>query len=296
MALSHIFVNLKRFDISDALGGVCPSTDPELWIKEVMRESLSLGLDKDKRMELAFFLPEGLILPAKAILAGSGISIGCQGVFREDVAPGGNFGAFTTLRTAKAARNLGCEWALIGHSEERKNLLDVMAAYDPDLRAKPEKLSAGYAAVEAWLRACVQRAAEAGLKVLLCIGENAEERAAGPSHFLSVLQSQISSALSGTSLDGRAAIAYEPIWAIGPGKTPPDGATIRSTLDAVRDILKNNGLGSVPVVYGGGLKKENAAEVRSAGSDGGLIALTRFTGKIGFSAKDLHEIASLYLG
>jgi triosephosphate isomerase len=74
------------------------------------------------------FFPEAHLPGAGAALDGSGaIRLGCQGVYREDTAPGGNFGAFTTNRTANAAAELGCESALIGHCEERADKAGVLA-------------------------------------------------------------------------------------------------------------------------------------------------------------------------
>lgn len=70
----------------------------------------------------------------------------------------------------------------------------------------------------------------------------------------------------------RVVIAYEPIWSIGPGKTPADKDYISKIASFVKE--KTNGM---PIVYGGGLKQENAAMLASIEEiDGGLIALTRF--------------------
>nr|HML45187.1 triose-phosphate isomerase [Clostridia bacterium] len=86
--------------------------------------------------------------------------------------------------------------------------------------------------------------------------------------------------------------AYEPVWAIGPGKQPPDAATIA---EAARFIKER--AGNCPVVYGGGLKADNAAMLAAIPEiDGGLIALTRFSGKIGFYPEEFLEIIRLYFG
>lgn len=55
---------------------------------------------------------------------------GCAGVFREDVEPGGNFGAFTTNKPAAALKAIGCSWVVVGHSEERKDKLSFLKMYD----------------------------------------------------------------------------------------------------------------------------------------------------------------------
>ena len=67
--------------------------------------------------EFAAFVPEAHLIGAVAGAAGSPLGVGCQGVHTADTAPGGNFGAFTTLRTGNAVSQLGCTWALIGHCE-----------------------------------------------------------------------------------------------------------------------------------------------------------------------------------
>ena len=97
-------------------------------------------------------------------------------------------------------------------------------------------------------------------------------------------------------LDGvdrsRVVIAYEPIWSIGPGKTPADKPYIEKIARFVKERT-----GGLDVVYGGGLKADNAAMLASiADIDGGLIALTRFSGEIGFYPDEYLEIIRLYLG
>ena len=87
-------------------------------------------------------------------------------------------------------------------------------------------------------------------------------------------------------------IGYEPIWSIGPGKTPAGRDAI---LETARFIKAQSG--GIDVVYGGGLKADNAAMLASIDEiDGGLIALTRFAGEIGFYPDEYLEIIRLYLG
>lgn len=87
-------------------------------------------------------------------------------------------------------------------------------------------------------------------------------------------------------------IAYEPIWSIGPGKTPAGKEYITKIAKFVKEQT-----GGLDVVYGGGLKSDNAEMLASIGEiDGGLIALTRFAGEIGFYPEEYLEIIGLYLG
>jgi len=135
--VKEIFVNLKRFEVPRSLGGVCPVDNPKEWIERVMAESVRYGLGKLPDIRVTYLLPEALIISALAKLATypadevQNLQIGCQGVSRENITPGGNFGAFTTNLPAAAAKNLGCTGAIIGHSEERKDKLGIIERYDP---------------------------------------------------------------------------------------------------------------------------------------------------------------------
>ena len=130
-------------------------------------------------------------------------------------------------------------------------------------------------------------AIEAGISPLYCIGESLEER---QTSWKKVLNLQIEEGLKGIDLT-KVKIAYEPLWAIGPGKTPATAEEIKEVTDFIKSIV------NVPVLYGGGLKSDNAASVsKIEGVDGGLIALTRFSGEIGFYPEEYLEIIRLYLG
>ena len=86
-------------------------------------------------------------------------------------------------------------------------------------------------------------------------------------------------------------IGYEPVWSIGPGKTPADKSYITKTARYIKEKT-----GGLDVVYGGGLKKDNAKMLSSIEEiDGGLIALTRFDGDIGFYPEEYLEIIHTYL-
>ena len=168
--------------------------------------------------------------------------LGCQGVYRDDTAPGGNFGAFTTNRPAAAAKALGCESVLIGHCEERADKLGILAEAGVTGAAASD-------AVNRLLNREVKAAAARGLSVLYCIGEKAEEQ----ERWQEVLGGQLDTGLAGVD-KGRVAIAYEPIWSIGPGKTPADRPYIQKIARFVKERT-----GGLPVAYGGGLKADNAA-------------------------------------
>ena len=277
--MKHIFLNLKRFDIPKELGGVNSLAPTDSWAKTII-EGIDKGLDKHqgKDIEFGVYLPEAHLLSAvKAKKADSMVSVGSQGVYRDDVAVGGNFGAFTTNLTAKAASVIGCGTTIIGHCEERKNYADILA----------EVSTSDSDAVNRLLNKSVKKAMEAGLSVLYCIGEKAEEQ----DEWQEVLKKQIDIGIEGVD-KSKVCIAYEPVWAIGPGKTPPDKEYITKIAKYVKQVT-----GGLDVVYGGGLKQDNAGMLASIEQiDGGLIALTRFSGDIGFYPEEYLEIVDLYLG
>ena len=174
--MAFIGVNLKRFDVPRKLGGICQKENPREWIRWVITRSVENGLGRLEGFNIVYLLPEALILDAREALEGfpadetRSIRIGSQGVFREDVRPGGNFGAFTTNLPAAAVRNMGCTWSIIGHSEERRDKLGIMAAYDPQLSTNNGSRAASSQAVNTLINREVVCAIEAGLNVLLCEG------------------------------------------------------------------------------------------------------------------------------
>ena len=277
--MKHIFLNLKRFDITPEHGGVNRLASPDAW-GEAVTSSIKDVSARYADAEFAAFVPEAHLIGAVAGAAGSPLGVGCQGVHTADTAPGGNFGAFTTLRTGNAVSQLGCTWALIGHCEERMNLRAIMGEAGADAAAVE-------AAVNRILNREVKAAQAAGLKGLFCMGEREEE----VDRWDEVLATQVREGLEGVDLSC-VRVAYEPVWSIGPGKTPAG----KEHITRVAELAKQAS-GGLPVVYGGGLKSDNAEMLASIDAiDGGLIALTRFTGEIGFYPDEYFEIVRLYLG
>ena len=212
-----------------------------------------------------------------ALCESSPVQVGSQGVYRVNTAMGGNFGALTTNRPASIVKAMGCTSALIGHCEERNDKAGILAeagVTDP-------------AAVNRLLNQEVKLAVEQGLSVLYCIGEKSEEQ----DRWQEVLGEQLSTGLNGVDTS-RVVVAYEPIWSIGPGKTPAGKDYITKIARFVKEHT-----GGLDVVYGGGLKVDNAEMLASIPEiDGGLIALTRFQGEIGFYPEEYLEIIKTYLG
>lgn len=277
--MKHIYLNLKRFDVPKTSGGVNSLAKISDWASHIVQatdKELSSLCNQD--VEFVQFYPEAHILHAVAARAEeSPIHIGCQGIFTQDTELGGNFGAMTTFLPASAAEALGCTHVLIGHCEERRAkeaMLKVAGVTD-------------FSAVNVILNQEVRAATKRKLKVLFCIGETSEEQVRRDE----VLCEQLKLGLK--DVDMRyVTIAYEPVWSIGPGKEP-------ASRDYIQDVAKliKSETGGIDVVYGGGLKKDNAQMLASIEEiDGGLIALTRFQGEIGFYPDEYLEIIRTYLG
>jgi triosephosphate isomerase len=180
-------------------------------------------------------------------LRGSGIGVGVQDV---EVAASG---AFTGANSAEMARTMGCEYALVGHSERRQL----------------------YGETDAQVGARCKAALSAGLLPIVCVGETLQQRRAGDVD--TVIQRQLTAALAPLAEDqlGAITLAYEPVWAIGTGETAtPETAQqvhagIRAWLRAsypawVADQMR--------IQYGGSVKPHNAAELLSCPDiDGALV-------------------------
>ena len=277
--MKHLYLNLKRFDVPVEFGGVnriAPVADWGKYIVEHTQEGLK-HYDPNQ-VEFVQYFPEAHILGAVgALCEGSPVQVGCQGVYRMNTAVGGNFGAFTTNRPASIVKAMGCTSTIIGHCEERNDKAGILA----------EAGVADTAAVNRLLNQEIKLAIEQGLTVLYCIGEKSEEQ----EQWQQVLGDQLSIGLDGVDTS-KVVIAYEPIWSIGPGKTPADKPYITKIARFVKERT-----GGLDVVYGGGLKVDNAEMLASIEEiDGGLIALTRFQGEIGFYPDEYLEIIKTYLG
>ncbi len=276
--MKHIYLNLKRFDVPAELGGVNRIADMKEWGKYIVENTQEeLKKYSPEEVEFAMFFPEiHLFSACQAKTENSPVQVGCQGVFRDDVAPGKNFGAFTTGRPAAAMKAAGCETVIIGHCEERNNLAGILA----------EAGVVNTKAINTILNKEIKSAVDRGMKVLYCIGEKSEEL----EQWQEVLGEQLELGLKDVD-KSKVTIAYEPVWSIGPGKIPADKEYITKIAKFVKE--KTDGM---DIVYGGGVKQDNAAMLASIPEiDGGLIALTRFQGEIGYYPEEYLEIISLYM-
>ena len=277
--MKHLYLNLKRFDVPVEYGGVNRIAPLKDWGSYIVSHTQD-GLKKydPSQVEFVQYFPEAHILGAvSALCENSPVQVGCQGVYRMNTAVGGNFGAFTTNRPASIAKAMGCTSTIIGHCEERNDKSGILA----------EAGVTDTAAVNRLLNQENRLAVEQGLTVLYCIGEKSEEQ----ERWQEVLGEQLSVGLDGVDTS-KVVIGYEPVWSIGPGKTPAGKDYITKIARFVKERT-----GGLDVVYGGGLKVDNAEMLASIEEiDGGLIALTRFQGEIGFYPDEYLEIIKTYLG
>ena len=207
-----------------------------------------LHADLAQHVEVIVFPPACYLLPVGATLTdrGSCVRLGAQNLWHEDN------GAYTGELSARMLKDCGATHVLIGHSERRH-----VVGENDELIAKK-------------LRAALS----ADLSPVLCVGETLEQREAGQTD--AVNERQLRSALVG--IDGgiaRVIIAYEPVWAIGTGKTatPDDAQRAHKHIRAVvADLFDKDAADRTVIQYGGSVKPSNAAELFSMPDiDGGLI-------------------------
>lgn len=193
----------------------------------------------------AVCVPYPYLVQVGKALEGSAIAFGSQ-----DVSEYG-FGAFTGEVNAEMLAEFGCRFVIVGHSERRT----LFGESDETVARKAGAVL------------------DAGMAPVVCVGESLAQRDAGEVH--AVLQRQLDaldSVLGASRLSGLA-VAYEPVWAIGTGRTPtPEQA--QDALGFIRAwfAARIDDAGSVDVLYGGSVKAGNAAELFALPDcDGGLI-------------------------
>lgn len=181
------------------------------------------------------------------IVKGTNVLLGAQNMSTDEQ------GAHTGEVSVLQLKDLGVQVVILGHSERRH----IYGETDEMINKK------------------VKLALQHGLEVILCVGELLEEREAG--HAESVCAAQTEKGLAGVTLQdlARVTIAYEPVWAIGTGKTatPEDADLIHAHVRSVIERLYGKAAAEAMIIqYGGSMKAENAqALLAKANIDGGLI-------------------------
>jgi triosephosphate isomerase len=187
--------------------------------------------------------PATLVMAVSEAVKGSGVLVGGQDCHAAAS------GAHTGDVAAEMLRDAGATYVIVGHSERRTDHGET----DAIVRAKAEA---------AW---------RAGLLSIVCIGETLAEREAGST--FSVLANQLKGSVPAGATATTVVIAYEPVWAIGTGKTPttPEVAEAHAHIRKVLGDLMAEASG-VRLLYGGSVKGSNAAELLTAGDvDGALV-------------------------
>ena len=276
--MRYICVNLKRFDIPEEYDGINNIAPIHSWGSYLAEHIQKIAEKYEEKAQFIVFFPEAHLIPAMHVKNPcSKWHIGGQGVYREDTEKNGNFGAFTTNHTAKTLKALGCDYVIIGHCEERIDKNGILAEAGVTDRTIVNRI----------LNREIKQAVSAGLYVLYCGGENEAEQEC----WEQVLEKQLDMGLAGIDKK-KIIIGYEPLWSIGPGKPVPD----KNYILKVSEFIKRKTKGCA-VIYGGGLKEENAEMLSAIESvDGGLIGLTSFSGKIGFYPEGFERITARYLG
>ena len=194
------------------------------------------------------FCPPAISLTAVVESLGgrTDIATGVQNIWTEDK------GAFTGETSAPMAREAGAQYAIVGHSERRH----VFGETDEQQGKK------------------VAAASRSGLIPILCVGELLTERETGITD--DVVLRQLRTGLADVTPDviGGIAIAYEPVWAIGTGKTatPQDASAVHAVIrDALRELVGAAAHG-IPILYGGSVNTGNSKSLMTApGVDGVLV-------------------------
>ena len=180
-----------------------------------------------------------------------GYKVGIQDISVNDL------GAYTGEISAKQAKSLGVSYVIVGHSELRTNHNETDEIIN-------KKLIQGL---------------NNGLKVILCIGEKKSEN-------INILKEQLLNSLKDVNNLDNVIIAYEPVWCIGTGITPTN-EQIKTTIDYVKTIIKDNFNQNVTIIYGGSVDENNINNLSS------IVGLSGFLiGKASTNVEKINKITT----
>ena len=233
-------------------------------MNKTVNESISLVKELKKLVkgvgdrEIIVCPPFTSLSAVGAEIKGSNIKLGAQDMYFE------NKGAFTGEISPLMLKEVGVEYVIVGHSERRQ----VIGESDSLINKK------------------IKSALENNLKAIFCIGETLEEREAGKTN--TIISNQIKNGLNGVKDMGNIVIAYEPVWAIGTGKTAtPEQAEevhlfIRNLLKKIFNVKVSE---ETRILYGGSVKPDNIKGLISKEDiDGALV------GGVSLDAKRFSEV------
>jgi triosephosphate isomerase len=212
---------------------------------ELVRHLLDM-LGPEARAEVLLCPPFVYLWETGRLLKDTDVALGAQSVCAEAQ------GAFTGEVSGAMLRDVGCRYVLVGHSERRQ----LFGESDALVARK-------FVAAQAH-----------GLVPVLCVGETLEEREGGKTNEVVARQLEAVLTVSGVASLGRAVIAYEPVWAIGTGRTasPEQAQEVHGMIRARVAALDVTISASVRILYGGSVKASNARELFAmADIDGGLV-------------------------
>lgn len=213
---------------------------------QTLIDGIQADLASVKNAEVAVCPPFVYLAQVSQALAGTSVAVGAQNLSKEAL------GAFTGEIAAQMLNDFNCKYVIVGHSERR-------TLYGETDQIVAEKYAT---------------AIKHGLKPILCVGELLSEREADQTESVIARQLEAVIALNGIDALNQGVIAYEPVWAIGTGKTAsPEQAQavhafIRSRIASQAPDLAQK----IQILYGGSMKPDNAAELMAMPDiDGGLI-------------------------
>ncbi|KST59177.1 triosephosphate isomerase [Methylobacterium sp. GXS13] len=228
-------------------------------VAEAIRDGLTPELAA--RVDVLICPPATLIGSCVAATAGSPIAIGGQNLHARPS------GAFTGSISAEMLADLGAKYVIVGHSERRAYHHET----DDGVHAK------------------ALGARRAGLCGIICVGETIEEREQGRA--LDIVRAQLAIGLPKGATAADTVIAYEPVWAIGSGRTPTprDIAEVHASLREMLDKLVGDEAHRIRILYGGSVKPSNARDLMAVENvDGALV------GGASLVAEDFLGICAAY--
>lgn len=212
-----------------------------------LAEALAADLNDQPPAEVAVYPPFVYLREIRATLAKSPVALGAQDAYYEPD------GAFTGEISLSMLKDCGVSSVLTGHSERRH----VIGERDTIVNKKTRAVL------------------EAGMQGVLCIGETLDQRESGKTNAIN--EHQTRAGLEGITKDmlGSLVIAYEPVWAIGTGKTatPEDAQDAHANIrELIANMYDQQAADDIRIIYGGSMKPANAAELMAMPDiDGGLI-------------------------
>ena len=209
-------------------------------------DALKTGLQTSAGAQYAVCVPYPYLAHAEAALAGTPIALGAQNLSEHAQ------GAYTGEVSGAMLRDFGCRYVLVGHSERR----------------------ALYGETEKQVAAKFQAAQAAGLTPILCLGESLQERESGVTEIVVGRQLEAVLDSSGVGALANAVIAYEPVWAIGTGRTasPQQAQAVHAFIRGIVGRQDAKLAADLCIQYGGSVKAANAKELFAMPDiDGGLI-------------------------